>query len=394
MKSPAYIWIGNPEHRRWPGFQRAAREAAVVARLLSYEEILACLGQPGELRHRLAAAIDGLDHPVLRLEAPGKNVTVSDALTRLGGRLLEEAGAPLASGTAPAGPGRLGSPRARYTGYAWLLRRLDCLWSEILGERDAALPVYVNHPEDVLTMCSKPQTYERFFRNALPVPRKLTSVNSYEELLTEMGRAGISRVFLKPAHGSSGVGIVALRVSNLPRPRRMAAYSTAVLRDGEVYNSRRIRRYESPAEIARIIDRLAGEELHVEEWIPKPAPISGYAGDWRLLVIAGRARHRVLRLSRSPFTNLHLGNERSHAAADPETLATFEALARQTAACFPRSLYFGLDVIVRRDGRPIILEANAYGDLLPGVLHQSQTTYAAELAAFPDFAAVSREART
>ena len=58
-------------------------------------------------------------------------------------------------------------------------------------------------------------------------------------------------------------------------------------------------------------------------------------------------------------------------------LATCE---RALATCFPRSLYAGFDVLVEPDFRTVrIIEINAFGDLLPRVLHEGRDTYESEV---------------
>ena len=100
-----------------------------------------------------------------------------------------------------------------------------------------------------------------------------------------------------------------------------------------LYNTRALRRYTSAAEIARLIDALAPHGLQVEAWIPK-ASVDGRIADLRFLVIAGEPAFRVLRKSRHPITNLHLGGER----ADPMhrcracPLKAVEALRRAKSA--------------------------------------------------------------
>jgi hypothetical protein len=47
----------------------------------------------------------------------------------------------------------------------------------------------------------------------------------------------------------------------------------------------------------------------VEEWVPK-AGIADHTFDLRIVTIAGQPRHTVLRLSKAPMTNLHLGAHR------------------------------------------------------------------------------------
>ena len=84
------------------------------------------------------------------------------------------------------------------------------------------------------------------------------------------------------------------------------------------------------------------------------------------IALDGVPRQRVARVGHRPLTNLHLGNRRGDAeawldAADRRVLAT---LVGQAALAFPRSRMIGFDLILR-DGRGWLLEANAFGDLLP-----------------------------
>ena len=55
---------------------------------------------------------------------------------------------------------------------------------------------------------------------------------------------------------------------------------------------------------------------------------------------------------------------------------------RLFAARFPGSLYMGIDLLISPDYRShAILEVNAFGDLLPGVLSRGVDTYTAEVLA-------------
>jgi hypothetical protein len=52
------------------------------------------------------------------------------------------------------------------------------------------------------------------------------------------------------------------------------------------------------------------------------------------------------------------------------------------AAAFPSALYLGIDLLVRPNRREYsLLEANAFGDYLPGLLDEGQDTYDAEIGA-------------
>jgi hypothetical protein len=122
----------------------------------------------------------------------------------------------------------------------------------------------------------------------------------------------------------------------------------------------------------------------VEQWIPK-ASFQGSAFDFRIVVINGRARHTVARTSKSPITNLHLGNARGNLADIIAYIGTanFEAAkkaAEQVTISFPDCLYMGVDVLISSNLKQIkVLEVNAFGDLLPSLMDEGESVYEAEI---------------
>ena len=52
-------------------------------------------------------------------------------------------------------------------------------------------------------------------------------------------------------------------------------------------------------------------------------------------------------------------------------------LAERAAACFPQSLYAGVDILLDHGGRPLVGEINAFGDLLPRLTHNGESAYGA-----------------
>ena len=202
-------------------------------------------------------------------------------------------------------------------------------------------------------------------------------------------------MFVKPPHGSSASGVVALAFGGTRGDRdggvrRVSAYTSAVLDGDRLYNELRVRHYTDERSVAAIIDRLAADSLpgagglHVERWLPK-ASHEGLVFDLRVLVVAGRVSHVVVRTGRSPMTNLHLGNARGdlpgvRAAAGEERWAAAMRTCEAAAACFPGSLHVGVDLMFGRDyGTHAVAEVNAFGDLLPGLLVDGRDTYAAEI---------------
>ena len=242
-------------------------------------------------------------------------------------------------------------------------------------------------------MFDKPACHARLAAAGVAVPRSVgpvgpvRPVGGFDELRSRMRDAGLRRVFVKPAHGSSASGVVAYRLGGGGREQAVTTVET-VWAGGELrlYNSRRVRTCHDPREIARLIDSLARHRLHAEEWLPK-AGIGGRVFDLRVVVIAGEARHVVTRLSRSPLTNLHLLNDRSDPSAVRARMGeTAWAAAvgdcERAMACFPGSLHGGVDLLVAGGfRRHAVLEVNAFGDLLPGASWRGMGTYEAEIAA-------------
>ncbi|MGW5875428.1 STM4014 family protein [Nocardiopsis terrae] len=240
---------------------------------------------------------------------------------------------------------------------------------------------------DLADLCDKRRCHARLDAAGVPVAPALPGpVTGYESLRAAMAEHRWSRVFVKPAHGSSASGVVALATGSGGRIR--AVTSADLVRNGEgpvaLYNSLRLRTYTTGAEVAAVVDALAPDGLHVERWVPK-AGFAGRVVDLRVLVVAGRATHVVVRSSRSPMTNLHLGNARGDLAAlresvGPRAWREAMATAEAAAAVFPGTLHAGVDLMASPGWRRFtVCEVNAFGDLLPGVLHEGRSTHAEQL---------------
>jgi glutathione synthase/RimK-type ligase-like ATP-grasp enzyme len=329
-------------------------------------------------------------HPdsIVRIESPGRDFEVE--------RLLLAAGADAAAEEDFASlrqqdvaqmvfdKGRLWFPRQWYLGFRAALDQIEVQLADCPPHQR------MNHAPDVAVMFDKPACHALLLRQGISVPRSLGSVESYEALLEAMAQSRCSRVFVKLAHGSSASGVVAYRRQGDGRQQAITTVEMAPT-GGEtrLYNTRRICAYDDPRQIAALIDALCRHRVHVEEWIPK----AGHAGqvfDLRIVVIGGKVRHCAARLSHSPMTNLHLLNQRdtSEELLGRIPVSTWEAVRQsclEAMRCFPSSLYAGLDVLIDPSfRRHAILEINAFGDLLPGVLHRGQDTYVAEIEAMQE----------
>jgi glutathione synthase/RimK-type ligase-like ATP-grasp enzyme len=374
-----FLIVGNPQNRRVAFFQQALRDAGrPPAVVVPYLDLL-------ERRTTLAAHLT--PDALVRIESPERDFAVEKALLRHGLAAAEAEGAPVLSrrqiDEAPFDRGLILHPRQNYLGFRRLLRSLA---------RDIAAAPGVgvlNAPADIEVMFDKRLCHERTRAAGVPVPPALSPVRDYEELVERMTAEGQPRVFVKLANGSAASGVVALHRQG----QRIIALTTAELvrADGAVrlYNSRKIRCYSDERDLAAIINALCREGVHVEQWLPKAILDEHGNLDLRFVVIGGRAGHVVMRQSKSPITNLHLLNRRGDVERLRERVgaphwAALQATCVRAMALFPKSLYAGIDLLLMPGlRRHAVLEVNAFGDLLPNVLHEGRDTYAAELAAAP-----------
>ncbi|QFR01973.1 hypothetical protein F9278_43870 [Streptomyces phaeolivaceus] len=351
-----WVVVGNGENRR-VGLFVAAAEAAGLGRprVVEWRDVLRDGG------HEFAA------DEIVRLDSPGENAEVD--------RLLRGVDDP-----------------TRVEGSAvWYARFLAAVGSLRGGVR-------LDDPADLPVLFDKRLCHARLDAAGVPVPPSPTSgaappVRGWDDVRAAMREHGMPRVFVKPAHGSSASGVLAVESSGTSSGmssgtssgmssgtgrtggRIRATTSVEVAPDGRLHapprlhNSLRVRRYTDEREIAGIVDALAADGLHIERWLPK-ASAQGRSADLRVLVVAGRATHAVVRTSRFPMTNLHLGGARGDltsvvdAAGDRWRQAL--DICERAAACFPGTLCVGVDLLPAIGWRRFAVgEVNAFGDLLP-----------------------------
>lgn len=349
------------------------------ARAAAFAEALARHGLPPALRvdyrevlARGAASLDRVpSRSFVRLETPGRAADIQEALLRLGG-------APVAIRE----NARIVYSQAWYAG---LTKVLEEIGGALRGRRVR----YTSHPADVAVVFDKRRCHRHLAAAGIPVAPALGPVRSFDELRECMTSSRRSRVFVKLNYGSSASGVIAYETS----PRGEQAFTTVDTDLGALYNTRRVRRIGDRREIAALVDALCRHDVHVEAWVPK-AGLDGRRFDLRVVTIAGEPAHLVVRSSSKPMTNLHLMNARGSAEGIRARMgeAAWErvmATAQRVAKAFPRSLHLGLDVAITPGFRShAVLEVNAFGDWLKGVLHEGRTTHEHELrAVFGDGAA-------
>ncbi|WP_329454602.1 STM4014 family protein [Streptomyces sp. NBC_01497] len=358
------IVVGIPGSRRVTLFRAAVGAAGLPsARVVPWADILRG-GAPG---------FTGAD--TVRVESPGEDAEV-DALLRNGRE-----------------PVRVEGSARWYAGLTAAARRLGRAAADVGA-------VLLDDAEELAVLFDKRLCHGVLAGAGVAVPASPTSgpaapaVAGWEDVRSLMAGAGLRRAFVKLAHGSSASGVLAVETPGRGRVRAI----TSVERDasGRLFNSLRVRSYTAERDVAAIVDALAPDGLHIERWLPK-VRLGGRNADLRVVVVAGRATHAVVRTSRSPMTNLHLGGRRgdlagARAAAEAAGGSLEDALdlCERAAAAFPGTHCVGVDLLPLAGGRGFAIgEVNAFGDLLPGLTGLPGTpaegldTYGAQLAVRP-----------
>jgi glutathione synthase/RimK-type ligase-like ATP-grasp enzyme len=369
-----FTLIGNPENRRCQYFVAALKSQGFSAPfVVSYLDIL-------QQKVDLNKILSKTDY--LKIDSPGENRAVSHAFLNLGVDHPLLGHAPSIQHSAiqqlPFEKGRIQFLRQNHLGFVVLL---DQLQQTIAAHAQLKL---MNGIEGIKLMFDKTACHQHFFQHNISVPTALYNIQNYEDLRSKMQIKGWQRVFIKPIHGSSASGVIAFRTKG---DQVQAITSVELVKEQtsfKLFNALKIRTYSNTKEIAYLVDTLAKEGIIVEQWIPK-ASLEGGSFDLRMVVIGGKTQQVVVRQSKSPMTNLHLGNQRGtieevKSVIGLEKWQEMSLLAEKAVRTLPETLYAGMDVMISSTLKKIVvLEANAFGDLLPNVLINNMDTYTCTL---------------
>lgn len=373
--TPRFVVIGNLGSKRVEAFSVALERLGFSApEIVQWVDLL-------DGKVRLEEVVREGD--IVRLEWPGRDWEIEKRLLLRGAELTEieshfrfirrEQLEPLEWER-----GRIMPSRQWYLGLRQCLREID----EQL--QNAPQHVIMNAPSEIEVMLDKRVCHGRMSAFRIPVPPALGAPFHFQDFLKRLQRFNWRRVFVKLSHPSIANGVVAFETDGT----RVRALTTIemVRAEGEVrlYQTRQIRIYDTWEDVAALVDTMCRERVHVERWIPK-AGLDGRSFDARVLMIAGRPQHAIIRAARGPLTNLHPLAERMPAEAVlnriPEE-AWHQALNACEAAMrfFPRTLAAGVDFFYEPGfARSLIFELNAWGDYLPDVIYQGRDTYEAEI---------------
>ncbi|MFI8619291.1 STM4014 family protein [Acidovorax sp. NPDC077693] len=351
-----WVVLGVAGSKRTRGLMAAAALARVSVQLVEWRDWLAA---PDRLAQALRVPCR------FKIEPPGDDPQVHLALLHRG---CESLGRPPCA--APES-GELAAVDAWFAGFQWTMQQLAAL---LAAQPQASV---VNAPDDIIAMTDKLHCQQRLREQGLVTAALLGPVQGYDHLVDLLDHHSLDRVFVKARYGSSAAGVVAYRRA---AGRQQATTSAQLHADGlRLFNVKRVCSYQGLDDVRHVIDLVAAQGAYVEAWLPKPRCGTGHF-DLRVVTFGARAAHRVARVSGKTLTNLHLDSVRADPAQllSANDLGVMEAAAEQAARVFPRAAVIGFDLVVRQ-GTARVLEANAFGDLLPGLLWQGRDTYATAL---------------
>ena len=377
LSESPYILIGNPENRRVTLFQAALEAQGLPpARVVSWRELIEDLARLAALPDRPA---------LLRIDSAGEDFEVERGLLRLGHEDAVRVGCstlePAEVARLVYDRGRILAPRQQHLGFLRLLAAIG----EVLAERPGWRPL--SPLAAVADLFDKRITSRRYHAAGIPVPPFLDGVGTPEALRAAMRERGWRAVFVKVSCGSSASCLAVYHLGPDGGHLMTTIEETPTAR----YNNLRVRRVSERARVDGLLEFLLREGSQLELALPK-AHLDGAYFDCRVLCVAGEPAFTVIRQNRHPITNLHLGGWRG----DPRSLAAVlpaevEAAARESCrrvAALHGCHQLGVDLLYETGlRRHAIVEANAFGDLLPNLTRDGLSVYEWEIRAASGIAA-------
>ncbi|WP_010276707.1 STM4014 family protein [Paenibacillus senegalensis] len=430
------VLIGNLHNKRTSGLRRARERFGLPAVIeISYLDLLE--GRVTLSDTLLQHGFERDDRILLRLDSPGEQFAVERSLIALGAADASEMPAAPSNPGAPSGlsarrePVESVGPGTPYAGNYldnkcwaemsnWLrtaarhsfLSRQEALkleeqpgylhhpsqwfhgFSRFLGELEREVTGgwpqarWWNSPSAILHMMDKRLTYRVLTNAGVPVPPRLADpadIPDYVTLCERMLKERMHRVFIKLAVGAGACGVMAFQINPVTGKQLAVTtlnVSSSSTRPNFFFSTKKLQKYEDTPVLQLMIDWLLSHGAQVERWIAK-AGRGDQVFDIRQLVVGGRACHSVVRISRSPITNLHLRSKRMSPeewGLSASVLDEVKQCAEQAVRAFPHANTAGVDVVLSRHAnRPYVVDVNPFGDLLYDVTYQGWDTYEWEM---------------
>ena len=356
------VILGPRTGRRADALVAAAARRNVPVTAIGYD---AFAGDPVCLAEQLKHGT------VLRFESPDENPAAFRALYLAGAGRAEREGCPVLSEAelaAACGGDGIGSP----TQLAYGIEALTTRAAGIARDQGATLS---SDPHSIALSYDKTACNRHLAAAGIPVPPPLPATEDFDAFMDQLASVPGRRAFVKLRHGAGAAGTLAIARG----PGGQLAAYTALRLDGDrVRAGASVERLTDHRQIARIAAALWPLGIHAEQWIAK-AGVDGRTADLRMVCTRSGAPFGVLRLSRSPITNLHLQADRAPAERlfdlmAPEAVEAVQHTCARVMHQIPGAGMLGIDVAVHADlARHSVLEVNAFGDHIRSVRIDGET---------------------
>jgi hypothetical protein len=362
-----WILIGNPENRRVGMFQAAlASSGEPAAAVVSWRELIA---DPG----CLAALPDG--DALVRIDSCGEDFAVEKALLHRGFSAASggETLSPKEIDALEEDLGRILAPRQQHRGF---LSVIDDV-ARVVAERPRWR--MLNPIPSIIALFDKRETSRLYGALGVPIPRALPPARTTDELLESMRAAGVDEAYVKMSSSSSASCLAIVTSAGT------VITTVEEAGGGRRYNTRALQRIRTPRRVRSVVDFILGEGAQIEESVEK-ARLGERWFDTRVVAVAGEPAFTVVRTSPHPITNLHLGGQRGTIAEleslVPASVREDAAASCRTIAKAHGALHVGIDLMytAELDGHRV-LEANAFGDLLPNLTRDGLSVHEWEIRA-------------
>lgn len=381
---PVWLLICNPENRRKGLFEQALfHESDSTVLVISYEELL----RSTSVDRIIEYALKGLHGTRLnvKIESPGENFEVTKRLIALGTLHCNDRVTYDDALCLTFDKGRFQYSKEWALGFHQLLSDINHVLTRWVADNNCQLH-YLNTPQSILAMLDKHACQRQLRDQGIASPPLITYADADDgSIKADMDFGALIQhliahhhysVFIKPRYGSSAAGVMALRIK--PDGRQyVLRTSLELVQDHQgirCYNSLKVRTYTRFSDIAALYNIVVQEGAYIERWLPK-AQLAGLNFDLRVVVIHGQASHYVTRCSKSPMTNLHLGNQRGDVLNHPQgkdILSRAYAAAESAVGVITGAGCVGVDVVIAGTRlSPYVIELNAFGDLLPGIFNSA-----------------------
>ncbi len=236
---------------------------------------------------------------------------------------------------------------------------------------------FLNAPQGICWVLHKYLCKEQLQHKEIPVTRMLKeNITSVDELHCCMEQYRMHAVFVKPIYCSGAAGVIAYRWE--PKKGRGLIYTSCIMRENELINTKRLRRVENKEEIEQLLTAVISLGVVVERWYPK-ATYQGKSYDLRVVWQFGKMAFVVARQSSGPITNLHLNNGAlpwEKLSLQEDTVEQIEKICQDAMNCFPQLHMAGIDILLDKTMlKPRIIEMNGQGDLMYQDIFQENRIY-------------------